>query len=549
MKKIITLFIILTVFTVHAEPTKPRLIVQIVVDQLRGDLLKKHQSQFNKNGFNYLLKHSVDFTNAHHPHANTTTCAGHATIATGSYPALHGVVDNDWFDRSSGQLIYCMEDLNAKILPTNHTRKKTPGRSPNNLKASTLSDEIILANKGRAFAISFKDRAAITLAGHAGKAFWFDKTNGGFVTSSYYYSSYPHWIEEWNNHYSPKEYVWQLSYPISSYLNAHSPTFHHDYQMFGQSFPHQVKNPPSEDYFKFLSRSPISDELTANFAAQLLVREKLGSAENKTDYLGISFSAVDAIGHQFGPNSLEAEDNLIKLDYTLGKLLKVIEHEVGLNNTLIILTADHGVSDSPSFLKAHHIPEVNPVNIETTSEYIRSQLAKRYQLPAKALMKINPPFIYLDHQIIEEHHLNLSEVSFFISEQLTGQPGIFRAYPQPIAYLMEDWLSTKVKRMYFPSRSGDIYMVQPPYQSYGIHQEDRVSHGSPWQYDSYVPLLFVHPNFSHQAIFRAVATTDIAPTLSSVLMIKFPSATVGEPLPEVLTEIKKAFPTKIKVSN
>lgn len=533
---LLSLFLVL--LTGQAESKQPRLIVQIVIDQLRGDLLLKHQNQFDKNGFNFLFKHGIHFANAHHPHANTTTCVGHATIATGSYPSLHGIIDNDWYDRSSNKIIYCVEDPNSPILPTSHTKKTVPGRSPNTLKASTLSDEIILAKKGKAFAVSFKDRAAITLAGHAGKAFWFDKTNGGFVTSSYYMSAYPDWIKAWNSHYSPKEYRWHLSNPKSTYINADSPILERNYKNFGQTFPHQVLNPPSEDYFKLLSKTPIADVLTANFASQLIGHEKLGRDPNKTDYLGISFSSVDAIGHQFGPNSLEAEDNLIKLDNTLGKLLKVIDKEVGLKNTLIILTADHGVSDTPAYLQLHHFAEVKPINIEYLSSDIRHQLAKRYQLPEKTLINITPPFIYLDHQIIEDHHLNLAEVNLFIANQITNQTGIFLAYPQPVTNLMEDWISSKVKRMYYPGRSGDVYMVQPPYQSYGEHQADRVAHGSPWQYDTYVPLLFVNPNFNSQQIVRPVKTTDIAPTLASLLMIKFPSASVGVPLSEVVNEMK-----------
>ncbi len=177
MKKIsCSILLLINSLISYADSDQPKLILQIVVDQLRGDLIYRHHKQFGPSGFNYLLAHGLDYHNAHHPHANTTTCAGHSTIATGSYPSLHGIVDNDWYDRKTRKLKYCMEDLQAKILPTVHTQVEISGRSPRNLKPSTLSDEIILANKGKAFGVSLKDRAAITLAGHAGKAFWFDKT-------------------------------------------------------------------------------------------------------------------------------------------------------------------------------------------------------------------------------------------------------------------------------------------------------------------------------------------------------------------------------------
>lgn len=535
MKKIaFSLILFLSPYLSHAEINQPRLVVQIVVDQLRGDLIHQHQKQFGANGFNYLLNHGIDYHNAHHPHANTTTCAGHATIATGSYPSMHGVVDNDWYDRKSGKLIYCMEDLKASMLPTSHTKKTNPGRSPRNLKASTLSDELLLAGRGKAFGVSLKDRSAITLAGHAGKAFWFDKTNGGFTTSNYYYSSYPIWVQQWNKQYKPKAFDWTLGRPLSDYLNASNQTFEHDFKSFGQSFPHHIINPSSEEYFTYLSRTPEADKLTADFAEQLLRQEHLGQSADKTDYLAISFSAVDAIGHQFGPNSLESEDNLLELDKTIANLLRVIDKQVGLNNTLIILSADHGVGDSPAYLKAHHIAEIKPMDVKTSEQKIRALLKTRYQLPDEVLMSITPPYVYLDHQIINEHQLNVTEVSQYVSQALSQQPGVFKAYALPITNIEKDWITAKVDKMSYPYRSGDVYIVQPPYQSNGSTSDNRVTHGSPWKYDSYVPMLFVHSNFKAQRISRPVETTDIAPTLAALLMIKAPSAAVGQPLSEVL---------------
>ncbi|KTD32289.1 alkaline phosphatase [Legionella moravica] len=521
-------------FIGYAHPPQPKLIVQIVVDQLRGDLIHNHQHQMGSGGFNYLISHGINFNNAHHPHANTTTCAGHATIATGSYPSIHGVIDNDWFDRNSKNLIYCMEDLNNAIVSTIHTKKSIPGRSPKNLQGTTLSDEISLANKGKVFAVSLKDRAAITLAGHSGKAFWFDKINGGFVSSRYYYTSYPQWVQTWNAQYKPVAFDWTLSQPITQYQNSATKPFKEYYGDFNQTFPHHVSNPPSESYFKSLSRTPKADQLTADFAEQLLINEQLGTSDNKTDYLGISFSAVDAIGHQFGPNSLEAEDNLMQLDKTLSHLLSVIDKQTGLENTLIILTADHGVSDSPTFLKSHNIPQGKPFDIAALEQAIKLMLSKEYQLPPETLMSITPPYIYLNHQLIAEHKLSVSKVSRFISNSLIQQPGIYRAYPLPVTNIEEDWLTAKVNRMAYPYRAGDVYLIPPPYQSLDDKQEDTVSHGTPWQYDSYVPLLFVNPKFEPKLISRPVYTTDIASTLSALLGINPPSGAVGAPLKEVV---------------
>ncbi|STX29613.1 alkaline phosphatase [Legionella beliardensis] len=533
MKK---LFFVLFIFinTVFAETSPPKLIVQIVIDQFRGDLIHQYRSEFGADGFNYLLGHGIDYSNAHHPHANTITCVGHATIATGSYPSLHGIIANDWFDRQTKTATYCVEDLTTFILPTARTTATLPGRSPRNLQASTISDEIDLAQIGRSFAVSLKDRAAVTLAGHAGKAFWFDKTNGGFVTSNYYYSSYPDWVEDWNRHYTAKNETWGLAKDISYYRFQKAPMFKNRFPGFGQSFPHYLDSANNRFYYKFLSMSPYADELTADFTTALIKNEKLGKSANRTDYLGISFSATDAIGHQFGPNSLESEDNILRLDHTLAKLLKTIDEQVGLQNTLIILTADHGVSDSPVYLTNHHfqqIPALNEKDIRTMAEKI---LTNYFHLPAQTLQAFDPPYLYLDHQLINEHQLSLQQVSSILAEALRQQPGIFQAYPIPLTGVEKNWLSAKVDRMAFPNRAGDIYIVPPPYQSLAS-RTDRVSHGTPWQYDSYVPMLFSNPLFKKRQISRPVFTTDIAPTLAALLKIKFPSAAVGQPLPEVMT--------------
>ncbi|MDI9819873.1 MULTISPECIES: alkaline phosphatase family protein [unclassified Legionella] len=539
MKKRLILLSLLCSPLLFADSPKPRLILQLVVDQLRGDLLYQYQQNFAADGFNYLLAHGINYRNAHHSHANTVTCAGHATIATGSYPALHGIIDNNWYNRQTHQPIYCVEDKKSPILLTPRSKKPLAGRSPRNLIASTLSDELVLAQTGLAFAVSFKDRAAITLAGHAGKAFWFDKKNGGFITSRHYYSAYPQWVTDWNSHYKAENKTWTLSASTGNYHYARAPAFKNRFQDFGPTFPHKLGTPDSATYYKFLSMTPFADELTADFAIDLLKSEQLGTSRQKTDYLAVSFSAVDAIGHQFGPNSLESEDNLLKLDKTLAKFLKAIDQQVGLDNTLIILTADHGVSDSPVYLAAHHIPDNGSLKRQAMEKIIEKALAEQFKLPADTLQAIALPYIYLDHQVIDEHQLSLQKVSAFLADTLRQQPGIFQAYTLPLGGTEHDWLSAKVDKMAFPGRAGDIYLVPPPFQALADKNEQRVAHGTPWQYDSYVPLLFVNPAFKAQGIIKSVDSTDIAPTLAAILSIKPPSAATGQPLAEVITAFRK----------
>lgn len=537
MKKLLILIFAFYTQTITATTT-PKLIVQIVIDQLRGDLIQKHHRQFGSEGFNYLLAHGLNYQNAHHPHANTVTCVGHATIATGASPALHGIINNDWYDRTTGRSIYCVEDLQANILPTLRTRKKLDGRSPRNIAASTTSDELVLAKAGRAFAVSLKDRAAVTLAGHAGKAFWFDKDNGGLITSSHYYSAYPDWVKAWNKQYESKELIWSLSMPENTYINAHSPRFKNRFAQFSYNFPHSTGLPGSPDYYKLFAITPFADEVIADFAIHLLAQEKLGTIADKTDYLAVSFSAVDGIGHQFGPNSLEAEDNLIRLDKTLAKLLIAIDKQVGLKNSLIVLTADHGVSDSLTYL-ADSKMDINPaINLPTLQSKIETLLNNRFQLPAQALQAIDLPYIYLNHSLISDKQLSLQEITSFLADKLDSA-SIFRVYALPLKNSFPDWLSNKVSKMYFPERSGDLYIVSPPYQKIDANNEEKVMHGTPWQYDSYIPLIFANPEFKAQLIAKPVKTTDIAPTLSAIMAIKTPSAAIGRPLNEVLGQYVK----------
>lgn len=534
-KKSFCILLILCATTVFAEVKTPRLVVQLVIDQLRGDLINQYHHKFGADGFNYLLTHGIDYHDAHHPHANTVTCVGHATIATGSYPALHGIVNNDWYDLETQQQINCVEDKTKAILPTPRTLKKLSGRSPRHLMASTLSDELVLAQKGQAFAISFKDRGAIIMAGHAGKAFWFDRENGGFITSRHYYDSYPQWVSQWNRNYEARDATWNLSAPAATYHYIKAPTLNNHFPGFGRHFPHHLGAPDSPTYYQYLSMTPIADELTADFAINLLQKEQLGIRAGKTDYLSISFSAVDIIGHQFGPNSLESEDNLLRLDKTLAQLLSVIDKQVGLENTLIVLTADHGISDSPTYLAAHQIQDNHLLKLAELQTLIEQTLAQRFHLPAKALQAISFPYIYLDHQLINDHQLSISKVRNHLAETLRHQAGVFQAYPMPLTNPQQDWLSEKVNKMGFPKRSGDLYLVPPLYHALAYSKEQQqVLHGTPWVYDSYVPLLFVNPRFKAQRISRLVSTVDIAPTLAAILSIKYPSATVGQPLAEAL---------------
>ncbi|MBA4696104.1 MAG: alkaline phosphatase family protein [Legionella sp.] len=545
-----------SVVSVDKVPT-PQLIVQLVVDQLRGDLLAQYRHQLGTQGFNLLYRHGLDYRQAYHGHAYTVTCAGHASIATGAYPSLHGIVGNSWYDKETQRFINCVEEptqhtghQGSPKFPTNpplvtddgtfQSREKTdtapvPSNlaTPIHLLASTISDEIVLAHKGKAFSVSFKDRGAIMLGGHAGKAFWFDKINGGFITSPYYYSRYPDWVHTWNRSYIPKDQNWELHAPLDTYLHRNTPCFEHRFDAFKGTFPHPLGSPKDTYYYKFLSMTPWADRLTADFALHLLKAEKLGKTPDQTDYLAISFSATDAIGHQFGPNSLESEENLFQLDKTLTDFIKSLDQEVGLDKVLIVLTADHGVSDSPVYISSHHMQTYPNTFVKQLKKRIQRVLKDRFDLAEQTLQAISLPYIYLDHARIHQKKLSVKKVADYLTDVLQGEPGVFQFYALPFTSAQPQGLRSLVDHMAFPSRSGDLYVVPLPYTSSTSSQKKRVIHGTPWQYDRYVPLIFFHPKFKAQHILNPVEVTAIAPTLAAILSLKAPSAAVDPPLSEV----------------
>ena len=353
---------------------KPRLVLQITVDQFRGDLPTRYADRLGEGGLRYLLEEGIHYNNAHHAHANTETIVGHVTLATGAHPAAHGMIGNIWFDRTTGVTTYNIEDPDYRLLtegadvdadteidPTQKAAT-SDGRSPRAILTTTFSDELasLTAGKAKIFGVSVKDRGAVSMAGHTGKAFWFSKATNQFVTSSYYYDEYPQWIVDWNAKKLPETYAnsaWELLHPIDTYLfgDRDDQEWESVLGSYGRTFPHDYTTPENPYFSTFLTISPAGDRITTDLAKTVIAEEGLGDDEI-TDYLGVSYSATDYIGHFFGPSSLESEDNILQLDRTLADLFAYVDQEIGLENTLIVLSADHGAPEAPGYLKSIGIP-------------------------------------------------------------------------------------------------------------------------------------------------------------------------------------------------
>lgn len=545
----------------QASDTKPpRLILQITVDALRGDLPARYSHVLGEGGFRYLMNRGIHYTNAHYQHANTETIVGHVSLATGTVPAAHGMVANVWFDREQGRLVYNIEDPDYHLLtaaadvdkqteidPTQKTAS-SDGRSPDNILTSTFSDELAVhfAGRSKIFAVSVKDRGAVSLAGHAGKAFWFSKASGDFVTSNYYYDEYPAWVSEWNARKPVTAYggkSWELLHPPSRYLlgDADDREYESDIAGFGRTFPHAYGEADNKYFTTKLTLSPVGDELTLDFAKTLLDKEKLGQ-DAVPDYLAISFSSTDYVGHVFGASSLESEDNIARLDRTLADLFAYVDKKVGLDNTLIVLSADHGQPEAPGYLHEQGIHNAHYFDTESLDKTpVIAALKRQFGIGEELIEAYFHPYIYLNHELILKKGLDQSAVEEAVAAQLLKLDGV--AYAVSSSALRTDSLPDtlllrSILRNSHAKRSGDIYLVFE--SNVFINDFDGLTvastHGSPWRYDTFVPVIFAGAGLPATKVNRPVTPYDIAPTLANYLNVKPPSGAIGEPLPEVLAQ-------------
>ena len=543
----LVLCLILVSCSKDAEPIDdtPKLVLQITVDGLRADLISRYRKSFaDSGGFNYLLNKGAVYTNAHYLHANTETIVGHTTLATGTHPSVHGMVGNVWYDSETGELGYNIEDSQAPILPTREIvtegaqvdpaqlTSRTKGRSPREILASTISDEIHknFNSESKIFGVSGKDRSAVSMAGHNGKAFWYSTDNGDFVTSKYYYSDYPNWVKSWNQERKAELFSdtkWELLNDISTYKFAlqDDRSYEVDLKGYGKVFPHEFGHKTHPLFPTRILVSPKGDELILDFAKNLIVNEKIGK-DDVTDYLSISFSSVDAVNHFFGPSSLENEDVVLQLDVTLKNLFNFIESEIGLENTLIVFSADHGMAEMPEYMNEQGY-NVGRIYSDEIIERVNKIGVDKFGVDSVA-KSFYRPSLYLNHVQIIKAELNLLEVEELVAKELTKTEGIYLAVGSNENSNQNNELVYKqIQNNYHPSRSGDIYVAQEPYWFLFEKGPIGVMHGSPWDYDTHVPIIFVGSKIPASVNTDLVHPIDVAPSIAAYLNIKAPKESVG----------------------
>jgi predicted AlkP superfamily pyrophosphatase or phosphodiesterase len=522
---------------------RPALVVQITVDQLRGDMPFTFSDRFGVGGFLHFMNRGMVFSNAHYAHASTFTASGHATVVTGGHPAQHGMIANGWFDRERGVPMYAVGDTDHRLW--NGKLGQGIGASPANLLSSTIGDELVNATEGRArvFSVAVKDRASVILGGHKGKAFWYDSSSGEFTSSSYYYPSAPDWVRAWNDRGVADNYrgkQWDLLLNPASYsrLDQDDRSWELGFAHLGRIFPHPLDAEDDKLFYSGLRYTPFGDAITLDFAKHVIKTQNLGQGE-ETDMLLVSLSCTDLVGHVFGPNSLEAEDNLIRLDRFLADFLDFVDRHVGLDRTLLVLTADHGIPPIPRADEATQAT-ANRVPTDVVRKCAEAQLDERYGEGADLIQNVTKPYVYMDFAELDRRGLDRDEVSRFLAAALAEIEGIAYAVPRgaiTTGDLPDSPIMNRVRNAFHDDRSGDIYLVQDPYWYLEARTKSATTHGSPYPYDTYVPIMFAGPGIPQGECLRATAPHEIAPTLAALLRTVPPSGCMGEALEAIVANL------------
>lgn len=522
---------------VNTEKLKrPKLVVGIIVDQMRWDYLYRYYDRYATNGgFKRMLNQGYSCENTLIPYTPTYTACGHASIYTGSVPAINGITGNAWWDNLLDKTIYCVQDDSAKTVGSN---TEAGQMSPRNMPVTSVCDELKLATNFRSKVIGFaiKDRGAILPAGHsADAAFWYDSKTGDWISSSYYMNALPQWMKDFNAKKMPDklyEQGWNSLYPVNTYQQSVDENKSYLAKPFGPRFPYELKKFAGSNY-GVIDATPLGNTLTFEAAKAGLMAESLGK-DSITDFLAISLSSPDYIGHTFGPNSIEAEDSYLRLDKELGDLMDFLDEKTGKGQYILFLSADHGAAHAPGFLKENKIPTG-----QRDDEPLLNELNKLLKEKAGADNLVNEVTnyqVFLNHNAINNLKKGPDEktIKKWIVDYLMKQNGIARAFD--LNELSQTTLPSTVKEMvangYYPQRSGDIQFILQPQWLENLPGKG-TTHGSWNPYDAHIPLLWYGWEIKPGKTNRQVNMTDIAPTLSALLHIQMPSGNIGHVIEEL----------------
>ena len=526
----------------------------IVVDQFRYDYLERFGDLFVANGFKRLLRDGASWTQSNYDHMPTYTAPGHSTMMTGAYPAESGIIGNEWLDRASGKRITSVYDETVKLLGGGANETAS---SPSRLMASTVGDELRLASNDRSkvIGISVKDRSAILPAGrHANAAYWFSPVTGNMVSSTYYFNQLPAWVNTFNATRPADKYFgakWDRLLPADEYVRRAGPDSPPWEAVTAagdtNAFPHTITGGatgPGTTFYWALDYSPFTNEILLSFAQQAITNEHLGE-DDDTDVLTVSFSADDYVGHRYGPYSQEAMDVSLRVDRDIASLLDFVDAHVGLSNTLIAFTADHGVAPIPEHAAALGLGG-GRIKAEDLFATIEKALSARYKSGADYLLRFKEANttrewlinsnLYFDYDALRRDGVNVDEFSQNVCAAALTVPGIARCFTRNQlmrgAISITDPIERRALHGFYPARSGDAVLVTEPFKY--LADTITATHGSPYSYDTHVPTIIMGPGVIAGRYLEPASPTDIAPTLSALLRITPPSNSVGRVLIEAL---------------
>ncbi|MGK4568854.1 alkaline phosphatase PafA [Flavobacterium sp. 3HN19-14] len=534
MKKIIVLLIFS--FAAQAQQ-RPKLVIGIVVDQMKMEYLYRFADDFSENGFKRLMNKGFTFQNTHYNYMPTYTAPGHASIYTGTTPSVHGIVGNDWFSRSLGKSRYCTDD--ASVTTVGDGTAEEGAMSPKSLLATTITDELRLATnfKGKVIGMSLKDRGAILPAGHfANWAFWYSKT-GAFISSTFYGNALPSWVTEFNNekHFMP--YIdkgWDLLKPIATYNESLPDDNPYEGKLYGSKgpvFPYNLKEMFDKNDAGILRSTPFGNDLLEEFAKKAIEKEELGK-DNITDFLTVSFSSTDYVGHIIGLRSIELQDTYLRLDQTIADFLNYLDKTVGKDNYLLFLTADHAGAENVTYLKD------NKYNVTNLPYGDFKKLLKKYAVDTfgeDLILDFSNFNVFFNREIIKSKGLDLAKVKQSFKDFIMTQESVKRVYSEEeILAAGSDYYLNFIAKGYDVTQCGDLVVLNKPgYIEYGT---TGTSHGTPYSYDTHVPLLFYGWHIKPGESYNRKVITQIAPTIAQKIKITFPNGTEASVLEEILNK-------------
>lgn len=537
MKKIFSLSLLL-IFSLqlaaqnNKNVERPKLVVGIVVDQMRWDYLYRYYDRYGNDGFKRLINQGFSCDNTFINYLPTFTAPGHTCIYTGSVPSVHGIAANEWIDNFTGRHWYCVEDTLVQAIGGSAAAGKM---SPNNLLATTVTDELRLATnfKSKVIGISLKDRASILPAGHLGKAYWYDDSTGNLITSSYYQNQLPQWVQHFNNEKLPSNYLskpWNTTYPISTYIESLSDDNPYEGKLKMEKapvFPHSY----NADDLGNLRKIPSGNTYTLEASKAAIAGENLG--KNETDFLCISLSSTDYIGHFYAPNSVEIEDTYIKLDKDLADFFAYLDKTVGVGNYLIFLSADHGAAQNASYLNDIHIHAGNETEVQLNKE-IKALLKEKFNND-NLVRGIENYQILLNDEAIEKSAVDRKKLKQTIRQWLLAKPQV--AYVIDMEnidqYAVPEIIKTKAINGYSRGRSGSILIVDNPGWYHG-YSSTGTTHSTWHPYDTHIPLLFYGWNIPKGKTNKTIYMEDIAATIAALLHIQMPNGCIGNVITKVV---------------